>query len=519
MSNEAKIQEILKRRGLDVSDVTDFADEVVPDPSPRFQKLINIYYMMKNTIDMEYPYWYNRVWWENDGDITEIRRAKAEAAALSHMTPTILPGELLFGNKTRNFRGAFCFPWVDASFFNAAAEAMMAGVDAPPMAAADAVSVVGAGGGNVTKDFGNVVSIAQKFGLRREEVPCLVKVAKYWDNGSVERVSARLAEARPDYQKWAGYRNSVLVMFDSWAIPQGREVINYYVPLEYGFDKIIELCDEKIAETLGEAGDDGVLGMSRGYYYMACKTIAQGVSKWIENYARRAEYLAAHETDEVQKKEYLDIAAVAHHIAHKQPETFRQALNLTLMCHYGVVNEDPHSGQSIGRLGQILYPWYEKDIADGTTTDEEVIELLELYRIKITAIECFASSGVTGGVLSGNTFNNLSIGGLGYDGLTAVNPLEYLIVEAGMRGKSTQPTLSLLYDEKTPESFLLKVAQCIKLGLGYPAIMNNQGGMNYMLRHYQPEGMTIYDARAWAPGGCLESSPGCFQPLHYNGKT
>ena len=121
MSNEAKIQEILKRRGLDVSDVTDFADEVVPEPSPRFTKLINIYYMMKNTIDMEYPYWYNRVWWENDGDITEIRRAKAEAAALSHMTPTILPGELLFGNKTRNFRGAFCFPWVDASFFNAAA--------------------------------------------------------------------------------------------------------------------------------------------------------------------------------------------------------------------------------------------------------------------------------------------------------------------------------------------------------------------------------------------------------------
>ena len=68
MSNEAKIQEILKRRGLDVSAVTDFADEVVPDPSPRFTKLINIYYQMKNSIDMEYPYWYNRVWWENDGE-------------------------------------------------------------------------------------------------------------------------------------------------------------------------------------------------------------------------------------------------------------------------------------------------------------------------------------------------------------------------------------------------------------------------------------------------------------------
>ena len=63
----------------------------------------------------------------------------------------------------------------------------------------------------------------------------------------------------------------------------------------------------------------------------------------------------------------------------------------------------------------MLQPFYEKDIADGVTTDEEVEELLELYRIKITSIECFASSGVTGGVLSGNTFNNLSMGGLGYD--------------------------------------------------------------------------------------------------------
>ncbi len=100
----------------------------------------------------------------------------------------------------------------------------------------------------------------------------------------------------------------------------------------------------------------------------------------------------------------------------------------------------------------MLQPFYEKDIADGVTTDEEVEELLELYRIKITSIECFASSGVTGGVLSGNTFNNLSMGGLGYDGLTAVTPLEYLIVEAGMRAKTSQPTLSVLYDERRPRT-------------------------------------------------------------------
>ena len=505
---------------MDVSVDAGYTEEEIPAPSPRFEKLINIYYQMKNTIDMEIPYWYNRVWWENEGDVPEIRRAKAYGAALAHTTPTIWPGELLVMNKTKNWRGAFPFPWVDASFFNAQAEALLAEAEAPALSEADRMSVVGAGGGNVTESFGNVVSIAQKFGLRKEEVPILVKISKYWDNCSIEVITQKYSEAIPDYYKYKAYRDTVLVMFDSWAIPQGREIINYYMPLEYGFDRIIEMCDEKIAEILGLAENgDGLLGMSRGYYYMAMKEITKGLSAWADNYGKRAESLAECEPDPQQKKEYEDIAVVMHNIAHKQPSTFREALQLTFLCHLAVVNEDPQSGQSIGRLGQVLQPFYEKDLEDGTITEEEAIELLELYRVKITSIECFASSGVTGGVLSGNTFNNLSLGGLARDGLTAVTPLEYLIVEAGTRARTTQPTLSVLYDEKTPEEFLMKAARCCKGGQGYPAWMNNQCGMNYMLRHYHDEGMTVEDARAWCLGGCLESSPGCFLPLHYNGKT
>lgn len=525
MDKQTKIFEILEARNrqdksLDVSVDAGYTEEEIPAPSPRFEKLINIYYQMKNTIDMEIPYWYNRVWWENEGDVPEIRRAKAYGAALAHTTPTIWPGELLVMNKTKNWRGAFPFPWVDASFFNAQAEALLAEAEAPALSEADRMSVVGAGGGNVTESFGNVVSIAQKFGLRKEEIPVLVKISKYWDNCSIEVVTQKYSEAIPDYYKYKAYRDTVLVMFDSWAIPQGREIINYYMPLEYGFDRIIEMCDEKIAEILGLAENgDGLLGMSRGYYYMAMKEITKGLSAWADNYGKRAESLADCEPDPQQKKEYEDIAVVMHNIAHKQPSTFREALQLTFLCHLAVVNEDPQSGQSIGRLGQVLQPFYEKDLEDGTITEEEAIELLELYRIKITSIECFASSGVTGGVLSGNTFNNLSLGGLARDGLTAVTPLEYLIVEAGTRARTTQPTLSVLYDEKTPEEFLMKAARCCKGGQGYPAWMNNQCGMNYMLRHYHDEGMTVEDARAWCLGGCLESSPGCFLPLHYNGKT
>ncbi|GEA33678.1 4-hydroxyphenylacetate decarboxylase large subunit [Clostridium diolis] len=518
-SNETKLEEVLKMRGINMNDVVDTKEYKIPEAKDSTKRLMEIYYNLKVTADMEAPYWYNRAWSENEGDVTIVRRAKAMAACLSHITPTILPYEKLVMNKTKNVRGAFPFPWVCASFFNAQAEALMNEVDAPSESEADSVSVVGSGGGNVTESYGEVISLAKKFGMRKEEIPVLVKTSKPWDGKSIEDLSAKYAKYTPGYDQEQLIMDSVICMFDSWAIPQGREVMNYYMPLEYGFDKIIELCDEKIEELMGEAGDDGILGMSRGYYYIAMKEITKGLSAWCENYSKQAEYLSSIETDSDLKANYDKIAEVMSNIAHKKPANFWEAIQMTLCCHYGVVNEDPQSGTSMGRLGQILQPYYEKDIEDGSMTDEDVIELLELYRIKITCIECFASAGVSGGVLSGNTFNNLSLGGQNYNGLSAVTKLEYLIIEAGMRNQTPQPTLSILYDEKTPEDFLMKAASCTKLGLGYPAWMNNQAGMNFMLRNYGSEGMDIVDARAWCLGGCLESAPGCFMPLHYNGKV
>jgi 4-hydroxyphenylacetate decarboxylase large subunit len=517
--NDSKLQEILKARGIDMGMMKNAAEVEIPEAKDSTKKLMDIYYTLKVTADMEAAYWYDRVWWENDGDVIEVRRAKAVAASLAHMTPTILPDEKLVMNKTKNIRGAFPFPWVCASFFNAQAQALMQEVAAPAENEADSVSVVGDGGGNVTKSYGNVISLAKKFGMRREEIPVLVKTAQKWKGISVEELSDKYSKMTPGYKQFKGIMDSVICMFDSFAIPQGREVINYYLPLQYGFDEILAMCDEKIAELMGNAGDDGDFGMSRGYYYVAMKEITKGLSAWCENYAQRAKYLELVEEDQQLKSNYKKIAEVMGNIAHKKPQNFWEAIQLTLCCHLGVVNEDPQSGLSIGRLGQVLQPFYEKDRENGIMTDEEVIEILELYRIKITCIECFASAGVSGGVLSGNTFNNLSLGGQNYDGATAVTPLEYLIIEAGMRNKTPQPTLSILYDEKTPEDFLLKAAACTKLGLGYPAWMNNQTGMNFMLRNYGPEGMDLHDARAWCLGGCLESAPGCFLPLQYNGKV
>ena len=72
----------------------------------------------------------------------------------------------------------------------------------------------------------------------------------------------------------------------------------------------------------------------------------------------------------------------------------------------------------------------------------------------------------------------------------------------------------MLYDDKLPEDFLLKATECNKTGTGYPAWVNNRGAIEFLLSQYGPEGMTLEEARAVAIGGCLETSPCSWLPLH-----
>lgn len=512
---------ILQQRGIVLPDVNSIlSDEhtLKDSPHPRAKRLRDIYFRTLSSVDTEFPYWYTRKWDELADDVTIVRRAEALKCAFSHLTPTIFPGEKLVMQKTAYYRGSFPMPWLSESFFLANADELTARTDTGSDSAGK-LSHFGGGGGNVTQSSGNIISIAGKFGIRAEETSTLIALAKAWEGRSVEALGHKYEMRVPDYQMKEDIMKSVICMFDSgYTIPQGREVVNYYYPLQYGLDGIHAIALEQRDRVAGNADGDGITGMDRLYYYDAVRIIIEGLQTWIHNYEHHARELAALTTDKQQRDEYLDIADCLAWIAHHQPRTFREAMQLSYTMHLAMLNEDAASGMSPGRLGQILWPWFEQDMAAGRLTEEEALELLELHRVKLTCVDCFASTGVVGGVLSGNTFNNVVLGGQKKDGSSAANRLEELILEAGIRCQSTQPTLTVLYDEKVPESFLLKAVECTKTGAGYPAWVNNQVGMQFLLSQYAAEGMDIAEARAIAIGGCLETSPGAYLPLTLNGK-
>jgi len=487
--------------------------EIEKEPSPMVKKIRDLFFETSSSVSMEFPYWYTRRWTQLEGEILIIRRAEALKAAFAHLTPAIFPGELLVMGKTHYLRGSYPMPWLSESYFmNREDEMYREALEAGKLRS-DMVTKWGKGGGNVTESVGNIISIAGKFGLRKEELPILIKTAKMWKHKSVEDIGHKYEQMVPEYKEKEAIMRSVVCMFDSgYTLPQGREVINYYYPLKYGIDGIINYCREKISEVAGYPD------MDRLYFYHAVIIVLEGIKTWILNYAKEARRLKEKEKDEQQQKEYAEISGILEWICSKPPRTFQEALQLCWIFHAAVLNEDCISGMSPGRLGQILYPWWKRDMDNGTLSRERTMELLEHMRMKFTELDCFASMGVVGGVLSGNTFNNLCIGGLDKDGQSASNELEMLILESAITCATPQPTLSILYDEKLPEDLLMKGVECTKIGTGYPAWVNNQTAEEFIMNNYQSEGMKIEEAHAWSIGGCLETSAGTWMPIELDGK-
>jgi 4-hydroxyphenylacetate decarboxylase large subunit len=514
---EKVVDDFVQTYGKQPEDVSD--REVMGEASPRAKKQRDQFFTTKSSVSLEFPYWYTRQYMQDDNEIPVIRRARALKVAFSHLTPVIYPGELQVIKRARYFRGSYPMPWLTESGYLSEDDPWFKKAKETGATAAGEVTQFGEGGGNLTESTGTVVSIAGKYACRQEEMPAHLKLAEMWAGKSVDDVRTKYEPMVPGYETKAALMRSVCCIIDAgYTVPQGREVTDYYYPLQYGFDGLKQICEEKKAEVAGNADGDGILGMNRLYNYEAMILVIEGVQKWVNNYATEARHLATVTKDATQKTDYEEIADVLEWIEHHPPRTFREAFQMVDLVHLAVLNEDTISGLGPGRWGQALSPYFEQDIEAGRTTEEKVLELLELDRVRKTSIDCFGPPATIGGALAGSSFNTCSIGGVTIDNQTAANRLEHLMMQSSINCQMTQPTYCLLYDERLPEDFLLKAAECIKTGTGFPAIVNNRVAMDWLMMNFKDEGMTVRDARAVAIGGCLETGAAVWHTLTLNGK-
>lgn len=226
------------------------------------------------------------------------------------------------------------------------------------------------------------------------------------------------------------------------------------------------------------------------------------IIRFAERHGEKALELAEKEKNPERKKELEEIAQICRYVPANPPRNFREALQMYWFVHLGVIIElNTWDSFCPGRLDQHLYPFYEKEMAEGTLTREKAKELLECFWIKFNNQPAPPKVGITLEESGTYTdFCNINIGGVKPDGSDGVNEVSYLLLEVIGEMKILQPSTNVQVSKKNPDQFVIKAAEVIREGMGFPSVFNADAVIQELLR----QGKSLVDARCGGTSGCVE---------------
>ncbi|HQC88822.1 MAG TPA: glycyl radical protein [Acetomicrobium sp.] len=230
---------------------------------------------------------------------------------------------------------------------------------------------------------------------------------------------------------------------------------------------------------------------------------ADAILIYAKRYAAKLRELAKVENDAKRKAELEKMAQICDKVPTHSPETFWEALQHYWFVHVGIVYEtNPWDSFNPGRLDQHLFPFYEKEIADGTLTREQAKELLEAFWIKFNNQPAVPKVRVTAEEsFTYNDFTKINIGGLKKDGSDGVNEVSYLLLEVLDEMRTLQPNTAVQVSVKNPERFIVEALNVVGPGFGEPPFFNFDGVIVKTLR----QGKSLEDARTAGVSGCVET--------------
>jgi pyruvate formate-lyase/glycerol dehydratase family glycyl radical enzyme len=263
--------------------------------------------------------------------------------------------------------------------------------------------------------------------------------------------------------------------------------------IKSGLSKIIEEAEEELRNTRRTSID----AIKKVDFLQAVIIVHRAIISFANRFADLATEMARKEADPVRKMELEQLSEICRWVPAEPARSFYEALQ-SLWFVYLVVN--PSNVISLGRFDQYMYPFYRKDIEERKLTNDDVLELLECFRIKTMQIT------ITGGRALREKWSGLAkwqncvLGGQTPDGKDATNELTYLLLEAAKDCQTPHHTLTLRVHEGTPEALMLKALEVVKTGIGMPAFVGDQAYMGFLLGN----GVPLELARDYIVVGCID---------------
>lgn len=302
----------------------------------------------------------------------------------------------------------------------------------------------------------------------------------------------------------------------------GHNTINYERLLSGGLKEIIHFAEEKLAmlnEKIGLKKNSQELVeiipvmqftpnaealkrknelLEKRDFYIAviisCNAVVEYANKFSElahNEAERYKYRNAKHYEELKA-----IEEICKKVPYEKPDTFYEALQSIYFFHVAL-----HASMnyiSLGRLDQVLIPFYEADIAKCTTEEEKqaykekVIELLECFiikgasRLNLTTeylleqdhMDNNAALGVHPYYLDqregvNNFLQNIIVGGTDPEGEQADNEITYSILNAYANVNLSTPGIYVRMGSNSSKDLKDAVAMCLDKTKNLPGILND----------------------------------------------
>lgn len=138
----------------------------------------------------------------------------------------------------------------------------------------------------------------------------------------------------------------------------------------------------------------------------------------------------------------------------KPASNAKEAVQWLYFGYLGAIKDQNGAAMSIGRTSTFLDIYFERDLADGTLTEEEVQEIMDHFVMKLRLVR-FLRTPEYNELFSGDpVWVTESIGGMGIDGRTLVTKNSFRILHTlEDLGPAPEPNLTVLWSTRLPEGF------------------------------------------------------------------
>jgi formate C-acetyltransferase len=287
-----------------------------------------------------------------------------------------------------------------------------------------------------------------------------------------------------------------------------NNAISHTVP---GFPMILGKGLEKIKAEAFEK-EKKADSANKKNFYKAIQIAIEGVLSYSNNLSeeakRMAEKLDPKHPDQAKRIEELkEISRICAKVPAKPAETLHEAIQSLWTSFVCIHCENANSAMSIGRLDQMLQPYFIHDIKQAKKPEKRnqiihnAIELIGSLFLRINDHDPLVPSignKLFGGSSSDDT---VTVGGVDREGNNAVCDMSFIILKTNEMLCFQDPNMNArYYPDINSEEYLRRLVEVNVNMVSSPSIHND----NAMIEALVNEGFSVEDARDWAATGCVE---------------